>query len=82
MRYLKNWRPVSLLNTDFKILAKVLASRLNKVINKLIDSDQLGYIKDRYIGENSGKIVDVLNYRDESDIEAILAQIDFEKAFD
>ena len=82
LRYLKNWRPVSLLNTDYKILAKVLANRLHKVITKLVDSDQVGYIKDRYIGENIRKIFDILNYTEESDIEAILAQIDFEKAFD
>ena len=34
LRYLKNWRPVSLLNTDYKILAKSLDNRLHKVIKK------------------------------------------------
>ena len=42
----------------------------------------MGYIRDRYIGENIRKIFDILNYTEESDIEAILAQIDLEKAFD
>ena len=53
LRYLKNWRPVSLLNTDYKILAKALANRLHKVIAQLINNDQVGYIKNRYIGENN-----------------------------
>ena len=82
LRYLKNWRPVSLLNTDYKILAKSLANRLHKVIKKLIDPDQVGYIKDRYIGESVRKLFDILSYTDENEIEAILAQVDFEKAFD
>ena len=45
LRYLKNWRPV--LNTDYKIIAKTLANRLHKVIAKIIDEDQVGYIKGR-----------------------------------
>ena len=80
--FLKNWRPVSLLNTDYKILAKTLANMLHKVIAKIIVDDQVGYIKGRYIGENIRKIFDLLNYTEENDIEAIIALIDFEKAFD
>ena len=49
---LNNWRPISLLNTDYKILTHVLANRMKKVINTLISSDQTGYIKGRFIGQN------------------------------
>ena len=82
LRYLANWRPVSLLNTDYKILTKVLATRLQKVIPSIIISDQVGYIKDRYIGENIRIIFDTITHADENDLEAYIAQIDFEKAFD
>ena len=82
LRYLKNWRPVSLLNTDYKILAKTLANRLHKVIAKLVNSDQVGYIKQRYIGENIRLIFDIMSYTTEAQLDAIIAQIDFEKAFD
>ena len=51
-RYLKSWRPVSLLATDYKVLAKSLATRLQKVIPNLINPDQVGYIKGRHIGQN------------------------------
>ena len=46
---LKNWRPITLLNTDYKILTKTLALRLQKSISDLICTDQTGYIKRRYI---------------------------------
>ena len=52
LRHLKNWRPVSLLTTDYKILTKALAMKLQKVIPTIVNSDQVGYIKNRYIGEN------------------------------
>ena len=51
---LKNWRPKSLLNIDYKILSKVLAKRMEQHFSKLIHSDQtgLGFVNGRYIGQN------------------------------
>jgi hypothetical protein len=40
LRLLKNWRPLNLLNTDYKILAKTLARRIRTVLPKLISYDQ------------------------------------------
>ena len=59
---LQNWRPISLLNHDYKILSMVLAERMKKIISRIIDRDQVGYIKGRYIGENVRTIEDVINY--------------------
>ena len=50
---LKNYRPISLTNSDYKILTFVLAKRLQQVISKLVSPDQSGYIKTRYIGFNA-----------------------------
>ena len=44
LRFLTNWRPV----TDYTILAKALAGKLQKVIGDIIDRDQIGYIKGRF----------------------------------
>ena len=49
---LENLRPISLLNVDYKILTKSIAKGLEKVLPKIINSDQTGYIKGRFIGEN------------------------------
>ena len=81
-RYLKNWRPISFINVDTKIASKCLASWIKKVLSSLIHSDHTAYVKDRYIGESSRLISDILEYTDSNEIEAILFSADFEKAFD
>ena len=82
LRYLKNWRPVSLLNTDYKILTKILSSRLQNVLPKLISSDQIGYLKDRNISENIRIIEDIMSYTSLKKIPGFIFLVDFEKAFD
>ena len=62
IRYLKNWRPISLLNTGYKILTKLLSLRLQNVISTIVAPDQTGYIKNRYIGENIRTIVDTIDF--------------------
>ena len=82
IRYLKNWRPITLLNTDYKILAKVLGTRLRNVLPDLIHSDQVAYLENRYIGQNIRIIDDVLYHAKATNADGIIACIDFEKAFD
>ena len=82
LRYLKNWRPISLLNTDYKILTKLLANRLQKVIPSIVSPDQNGYIKNRSIGQNIRTMVDVIEHTNQKNIPGIILQLDFEKAFD
>ena len=80
--HLKNWRPITLLNNDYKILAKVLANRLKKVLPFLIDFDQTGFLKNRYIGENIRLLKDVIQYCQMKPFKGLAVSIDFEKAFD
>ena len=79
---LKNWRPISLLNIDYKILSKVLARRMEKVLPKLVHSDQTGLINGRYIGQNIRPLHDIMEYTDSKKLPAIFLFVDFEKAFD
>jgi hypothetical protein len=82
VRRLKNWRPISLLNTDYKILTKTLATRLKHVLPSVIHPDQVAYLKGRYIGQNIRTIIDIMDYTNEQKLEGIVAFLDFEKAFD
>ena len=59
---LKNYRPISLTNYDYKIIASVFARRLQKVISKIVDEDQSGYIKGRFIGCNARMLEDIFEY--------------------
>ena len=82
LRFLSNWRPVSLLQTDYKILTKALALRLQTVLPKIINADQVGYIPGRYIGENIRTIADLMSYTCKNKIPGYIVLIDFRKAFD
>ena len=59
---IKNWRPISLLNCDYKISAKATANRFKHVLPNLIDSDQTGFLKGRFIGENIRLIDAIIKY--------------------
>ena len=63
---LKNWRPISLLNHDYKILSCVLANRLKKIIPSIINTDQVGYIKGRYSGQNVRLIEDLIDFAEKT----------------
>ena len=80
--FLSNWRPISLLNVDYKIATKTIANIIKPVLNSIISSNQTGFIKGRYIGENIRLISEVLDYVNESNIPALMFFSDFEKAFD
>ncbi|MCP3888847.1 MAG: hypothetical protein GY702_08215 [Desulfobulbaceae bacterium] len=80
--YIKNWRPISLLNVDYKIISKALAIKLKKVLPSIISVNQSGYVEDRFIGDSVCTISDIMYYTKEQQIPGILLCIDFEKAFD
>ena len=57
---IKNYRPISLLNVDYKILAKVLSTRVKEVLEEIILPDQVGYMENRNIGEAIRLIDDII----------------------
>ena len=80
--FIKNWRPISLINVDCKLLSGVLAHRLKKVLPKIIGNEQKGFLKRRYIGENIRTVYDLMEYLETKNQEGMLLLLDFEKAFD
>uniref|UniRef100_A0A670KAD3 Reverse transcriptase domain-containing protein n=1 Tax=Podarcis muralis TaxID=64176 RepID=A0A670KAD3_PODMU len=80
---LKNYRPISLLNVDYKIFADILASRFKKVLNEVIHKDQAGFLPGRHLFANTRNIIDILELlQTDVNIKAVLIFIDAEKAFD
>ena len=66
----------------YKTASGAIANKIKLVINKLINKDQTGFIKGRYIGENIRLIYNLMNYTEENNIPGLLLLIDFEKVFD
>ena len=80
--FIKNWRPISLLNIIYKIGSASIANRLKLVLPSLIHEDQTGFISGRFIGDNIRLIYDIINYLTNSNSPGLLLNLDFEKAFD
>ena len=79
---LSNWRPISLTNTDYKILSKTIANRLNTVISDIVDNDQVGFIKGRNSSTIIREIDDTIDYINSSKQSGILLAVDYKRAFD
>lgn len=80
--YLKNWRPITLINCDVKIGSAAIANRMKPILQDLISDTQKGFLKGRYIGECTRTILDILDSTEDEDIPGLLLMLDFEKAFD
>ena len=80
--YLKNWRPVSFLNVDYKIARKTIALRLEKILPNLIHPCRSGYVKGRFIGESIRLVADTMHFTKAKNIPGLAVFLDFEKAFD
>ena len=82
LKTLSNWQPITLLNVYYKIASRAIASRIEKVLPLIINSNQTGFIKGRYIGESIRLITDILEQTKAQDIPVILPLLDFRKTFD
>ena len=82
-RYIKNWRPISLLNVDTKIISKALAAKLKKVLPTIISSNQTAYVNKRCISKSGRLISDIIEVFEKQNIGGVfLVTMDIEKAFD
>ena len=79
---ISNWRPISLLNTDYKIITKLLAERLKLFLPKLVHSDQKGLISGRNISDADRLVQDIIEYSDRNQLNSAVIFLDYMKAFD
>jgi hypothetical protein len=61
----RNYRPITLLEVDYNILAKILVARMKRVINNFLSKEQLGFVPKRLIGEATHLLKLVQAYLDE-----------------
>ncbi len=80
--HIKNWRPISLLSCFYKVVSKVVDSRLEKVIDKVTSLAQKAYNKKRYIQEALINTIDTIRHCEQNGINGVILSNDQKKAFD
>ena len=78
-RFVKNMRPITLLNVDFKIITKALSLRLSPLMHNFVHMDQKGFVKGRYLGE---QVLDIYAVQDIATKDEAILLLDIRKAFD
>ena len=81
-RFIKNWRPISLLNVNVKLISKVSSNRTKNLQPNLISNNQNAYVANRFISEAGRIISDILEMIDILSMDGYLLTIDIEKVFD
>lgn len=74
-----SYRPISVLNIDYKIFATILAKRLENIIPELIDTDQTGFVKNRQTHDNVRWALHLFNHM--KSVKSVALSLDAEKAF-
>ena len=81
-RYIKNWRTISLLNVDTKIVSKALAAKLKIVLLTIISTNQTAHVNKRCISESGCLICGIIEFCEKQNIWEVFSNHDIEKTFD
>lgn len=81
-RFIRSWRPISILNADYKVFSKLLSKRLAGLLPLLTNLNQTGFVKSRYIGNNVLNLQSVVEYLQRTGEEGLIVSLDFKSAFD
>ena len=79
---LKNWRPISLLNTSYKLISLCITNRIRPLLNKIISQEQKGFLENRSIADCSRLIYDIIIETELANKSGLILLVDFQKAFD
>lgn len=77
-----SYRPLSLLNSDYKIISKLIASRMESIIPKIVNADQTGFVKNRYGSDNVRRLFHIIETARSHKDPMLILSMDAEKAFD
>ena len=79
---IKNWRPITLLNTTYKLISSCLTNRLRPLLCRIISKEQKGFLENRSIADCTRLMYDLIFECQFKKINGLILLIDFEKAFD
>lgn len=80
--HLANWRPITLLNSDFKIFSKALAEKIQMGIKDVVSTDQTGFVKGRTIATNLTNVQMAIDQTNISNSSGLICAMYYRKAFD
>ena len=81
-KYISNFRPISLLCVDYKILSKLLSERIKKILCKIIHSKQFCAVPGRNINQCNMELRDIIFYANQENLDLAILNLDWYKAFD
>lgn len=81
-KLLDNFKPITLLNTDYKLLSGCIASRMKTSLSQIINETQSGFLSGRSIHNNIRLVLDLIDYSHLFLESGFIEFLDFDKAFD
>ncbi|CAI5458902.1 unnamed protein product [Closterium sp. Yama58-4] len=79
---IENYRPITLLSSVYKVLARVVADRIKKVLHEVISTEQYGFLPGRRLSDAVGLVANVIEAAKHKDEDWYILLVDFKKAFD
>ena len=77
-----SYRPISVLNIDYRLFASIIAKRLEDIIPEVIDYDQTGFVMDRQTHDSTRRALHIIKHMSKSKNGSVAVSLDAEKAFD
>ncbi|MCO5557342.1 hypothetical protein L7F22_010905 [Adiantum nelumboides] len=79
---IRNYRPLTMLNSVYKVMAKALALRIKYVVNQVVHPKQFGFVQGRSIHEAILNVITTIDWAAEQDQDYVMINMDLEKAYD